>query len=161
MTSTKNTVTATATSTTTNTVKEDKPRTVANVSRAQAAKALGVKRFNSAYFQYLGSRRNAYKQEHEDLPPKAVVRGVSREWNAFSDAEKEPYVHMSQEDKKRYDRELDAAIKRHLEIEKIRQNRGVHDKDNERMGDGYRQKSIDEYLVSNDSNDNDHIDDAE
>jgi hypothetical protein len=112
MTSTKNTVaTADADATATNTVTANKPpRTVANSTRAHAAKALGVKRFNSAYFQYLGSRRNAYKQEHNDLAPKAVVSGVSVEWNAFSDAEKEQYVQMSQEDKERYNRELDEAI---------------------------------------------------
>ena len=66
------------------------------------------KRAISAFFFYNKERREKLKKEKPNLDNKEIIKALSDEWNALSDAAKKPYVAKAEADKKRYENEKKA-----------------------------------------------------
>ena len=70
------------------------------------------KRPISAYFFYNQERREQLKKEKPELDNKELIKVMSEEWNKLTDAQKKPYVQKAEDDKKRYNQEMEEYNKK-------------------------------------------------
>lgn len=81
-------------------------------------KAAAPKKNQTAYFLFMGDRREKLKKENPDLSHKEIVTKLGEEWRALSETDKKKYSTLAEKDKKRYQNEMDEYIKENGEPEK-------------------------------------------
>mmetsp|Transcript_2359 Transcript_2359/g.4533 ORF Transcript_2359/g.4533 Transcript_2359/m.4533 type:complete len:95 (-) Transcript_2359:1604-1888(-) len=69
------------------------------------------KRAMSAYLYFCKAHRDSVKAEHPELAMKDVQREIGKRWQETSEAERVPYVHQAESDRKRYDAEVEQRAK--------------------------------------------------
>ncbi|XP_013415987.1 high mobility group-T protein [Lingula anatina] len=68
---------------------------------------MAPKRPTTAYFYYLAKMREQFKQEGKHVSNVgAFTKEVSKQWRELSASEKKPFEALSDDDRKRYDREM-------------------------------------------------------
>ncbi|MCQ2818075.1 MAG: HMG-box domain-containing protein [archaeon] len=70
------------------------------------------KRAISAFFFYNQERRPILKKEKPSLSNTEIISEMSKEWKALPEAKKKPYITKAENDKKRYEKEMEAYRKK-------------------------------------------------
>jgi hypothetical protein len=65
----------------------------------------------SAYIYFSQEIREVIKRENPKMPVVSIMKEVSNRWSAMNKEEKEKYVTLAKDDKKRYEKELSEARK--------------------------------------------------
>jgi hypothetical protein len=83
--------------------KKDRARYEDEMSRYEPPKK--IKRPRSSYAFFMKNMREKISNENPDKNPRELMANIAAAWKNISDAEKEKYNHMAEEDKKRYAQE--------------------------------------------------------
>jgi hypothetical protein len=81
------------------------------VKRRTLGKTLGVAGARSAYILFVNKHREEKKRSNPEASNTELVKLLAEDWRRLSVREKEKYSKEAVKDKKRYDRELENAIK--------------------------------------------------
>lgn len=84
--------------------------------RVTLAKALGVAPCKSAFIHFGMHFRKELAKKGEEMAATAVMRAISDKWNTMTDKQKSKFVKIAAKDKKRYEKEIEAAKAAHPEI---------------------------------------------
>ncbi|KAG0265372.1 Non-histone chromosomal protein 6 [Actinomortierella ambigua] len=68
----------------------------------------GPKRPRNSYIFFTLMKRDDIKKKHPEFKPTEITKMLGEEWQKLSDAEKESYGAMAEDDKKRYQSEMEA-----------------------------------------------------
>ena len=76
-------------------------------ARKDPNKPKGVK---SAYICFTEQEKKDCEKNNEDVGFTEMSKRCGAKWKAMSDKEKEPFVKLSEKDRKRYDKEMESYI---------------------------------------------------
>jgi hypothetical protein len=84
---------------------------IKKAKKAKKAKdPMAPKRGKSSYIFFCVDKRDDIKQNHPDLSAKQITSKLGEVWRGMSDEDKEPFVTLADEDKKRYTSAMDDFV---------------------------------------------------
>ena len=72
-----------------------------------------IKRPMSAFMWFINENRQAYIKKHPDAKLTQITTELSKQWQALSEKDRQPYVKKNEVDKLRFQKERDEAIAKH------------------------------------------------
>ncbi|KAJ3443362.1 high mobility group protein [Anaeramoeba flamelloides] len=69
------------------------------------------KRGLTAYMLFNVEQRKILRKENKELPFKELIKIVTERWKNLSETEKKPYYSMANQDKIRYEKEMEEYLK--------------------------------------------------
>ena len=86
--------------------KADKPERPLSEKQEETIDLPPPKRPKTSYIAYLMDKRGEFLKKNPELKGRDVLRQLGKQWSQLSDAEKQPYIAIHQQDKQRYERQL-------------------------------------------------------
>lgn len=80
------------------------------------------KRALSAFFYYANDERPAVRARNKDFSVGEVAKELGRQWNELSETEKSPYEKQAEEDRARYDRDMQVYRTGESPVKKMKSN---------------------------------------
>jgi hypothetical protein len=72
-----------------------------------------IKRPMSAFMWFINQNREAYTKKHPEAKLTQITSELSKQWQALSEKDRQPYVKKNEEDKARFQKERTEAIEKH------------------------------------------------
>ena len=78
-----------------------------------------IKRPRSSYIFYCQENRQKITEENKNATPKEIMSILGAKWKELGDLEKEKYIEMWKNDKKRYEKEINEKNSCNMDIDNI------------------------------------------
>eukprot|EP00468_Gymnochlora_sp_CCMP2014_P010934 CAMPEP_0167753054 /NCGR_PEP_ID=MMETSP0110_2-20121227/7494_1 /TAXON_ID=629695 /ORGANISM="Gymnochlora sp., Strain CCMP2014" /LENGTH=882 /DNA_ID=CAMNT_0007638765 /DNA_START=15 /DNA_END=2663 /DNA_ORIENTATION=- len=112
------------------------------------------KRYLSAFFFYIGEKRESVKEMNPEMKNSEVTKKLGAQWRALSAEEKQPYQDKSNEDKVRYEREM-IEFKKKLKAEEGKKRKEEDEEEEEEEKEEKDVESMEEDEEDDESSDDD------
>lgn len=66
------------------------------------------KRAMSSYFMFMNDRRTKFREDNPEMSMCQITKALTEVWHKLTEDEKKKYTDMATEDKKRYEKEMEA-----------------------------------------------------